>query len=159
MTNNPYPYNPTQAATLLKDHGWKVVPNGTSTCETPGTASNECGAGIPAGAKLNFNLQYSSGTDAYTQIMTAEKASWASAGINVNLSQASSNTVTANAVPCSGSSCTWQMANWGAGWLFAPDFYPTGEEIFQTGAEGNSGSYWTRSTTPTSWPRTRPRCR
>jgi peptide/nickel transport system substrate-binding protein len=34
-----------------------------------------------------------------------------------------------------------QLANWGAGWLFSPDYYPTGEEIFQTGAGSNSGSY------------------
>ena len=141
VTDNPYKYSPTQATTLLKDHGWKIVANGTSTCESPGTASNECGAGIPAGAKLAFNLQYVSGTAAYTQIMTAEKSSWATAGINVDLSQASFDTVIGNAIPCSGSSCTWQMANWGAGWLFSPDYYPTGEEIFQTGADSNSGSY------------------
>ena len=33
------------------------------------------------------------------------------------------------------------MENWGAGWVFAPDYYPTGEAIFQTGAGSNSGSY------------------
>ena len=33
------------------------------------------------------------------------------------------------------------MGNWGAGWIFAPDFYPTGESIFQTGANSNAGSY------------------
>ncbi len=141
VKDNPYPYSPTQAATLLKDHGWKVVPNGTSTCQSPGTGANECGAGIPAGAKLSFDLQYASGTEAYTEIMTAEKSSWATAGININLSQAAVNTVLGNAIPCSGSSCTWQMANWGAGWLFSPDYYPTGEAIFQTGAGANSGSY------------------
>jgi peptide/nickel transport system substrate-binding protein len=141
VKNNPYPYNPTQAVTLLKNHGWKVVPEGTSTCQSPGTGVTQCGAGIPAGAQLAFNLQYASGTDAYTQIMTAEKSSWSTAGINISLSQASFNTVIGNSVPCSGSSCTWQMANWGAGWIFSPDYYPTGEEIFQTGAGSNSGSY------------------
>ena len=45
------------------------------------------------------------------------------------------------AIPCSGTSCSWQMANWGAGWIFSPDGYPTGESIFQTGAGSNSGSY------------------
>ena len=73
--------------------------------------------------------------------MNAEKSSWASAGITVNLQQQSFNTIIGNAVPCSGSGCTWEMGNWGAGWIFAPDFYPTGESIFQTGANSNAGSY------------------
>jgi peptide/nickel transport system substrate-binding protein len=33
------------------------------------------------------------------------------------------------------------MANWGGGWIFAPDYYPSGEPLFQTGAGSNSGSY------------------
>ena len=33
------------------------------------------------------------------------------------------------------------MENWGAGWIFAPDYYPSGEAIFQTGAGSNSGDY------------------
>jgi peptide/nickel transport system substrate-binding protein len=137
--SNPYPYNPGKAISLLKDHGWKVVPNGTSTCQSPGSGATQCGAGIPAGASLSFNLQYSSGVTAVDELMTAEKSSWSAAGINVSLSQASFNTVIGNAVPCA--SCAWQMNNWGAGWVFAPDYYPTGEELFQTGAGSNSGSY------------------
>ena len=73
--------------------------------------------------------------------MNAEKSSWATAGITMNLSQQSFNTVIGNSVPCSGSDCTWELGNWGAGWIFSPDYYPTGEEIFQTGAGSNSGSY------------------
>ena len=34
---NPYPYSATAATALLKAHGWKVVPNGVSTCQKPGT--------------------------------------------------------------------------------------------------------------------------
>lgn len=142
VKNNVYPYSPSKAVSLLKDHGWSVVPNGTSTCTSPGTAANQCGAGIPAGAKLAFNLEYASGGDALTQLMTAEKSSWASAGINITLSQASFNTVLGNATACAGgSSCTWELENWGGGWIFSPDYYPSGEPIFQTGAGSNSGSY------------------
>ena len=92
---------------------------------------------------MNFNLQYSSGSTALTQLMNDEKSSWAQAGINVTLGQASFNTVLGNAVPCASTSasCTWEMANWGAGWIFAPDYYPSGEAIFATGAGSNSGSY------------------
>jgi peptide/nickel transport system substrate-binding protein len=140
VKNNPYPYNPVKAVALLKDHGWTVVPNGTSTCTSPGTAANQCGAGIPAGAALSFDLQYASGSEAITQLMTAEKSSWAQAGINMNLSQGSFNTVIGNATPCP-TGCSWQLENWGGGWIFAPDYYPSGESIFQTGAGSNSGNY------------------
>jgi peptide/nickel transport system substrate-binding protein len=34
------------------------VPNGTDTCAKPGTGPGQCGAGIPAGTKLAFNLIY-----------------------------------------------------------------------------------------------------
>jgi peptide/nickel transport system substrate-binding protein len=143
VEDNPYPYNPGKAVSLLKDHGWKVNVGGTSTCASPGSAANECGAGIPKGAKLAFNLQYSSGVQSTTELMNAEKSSWEQAGINMSLSQASFNTVIGNAVPCTPGSkgCGWELENWGAGWIFSPDYYPTGEEIFQTGAGSNSGSY------------------
>jgi peptide/nickel transport system substrate-binding protein len=141
--NNPYKYSPSKAKSLLTSHGWKVVTNGTSTCQKPGSGSGECGAGIPKGAKLAFNLQYANTSALVTNTMNAEKSSWAQDGINVSISSASFDTVIGNAVPCkAGSSgCGWELQNWGAGWVFAPDYYPTGEEIFQTGAGSNSGSY------------------
>jgi peptide/nickel transport system substrate-binding protein len=33
------------------------------------------------------------------------------------------------------------MENWGGGWIFAPDYYPSGEDLFQTGASSNAGTY------------------
>jgi peptide/nickel transport system substrate-binding protein len=139
VQDNPLKYSPATAISLLKGHGWKVVPNGTSTCQSPGSGADQCGAGIPKGAKLSFNLQFDSGSVTTAQLMAAEKSSWSQAGININLSQASFDTVTGIAVPCK--SCSWQLENWGAGWIFSPDVYPTGEAIFQTGAGSNSGSY------------------
>ncbi len=141
--SDPYAYNVAKAVNLLKVHGWTVVPSGTTTCTSPGTGAGHCGAGIAKGAKLAFNLQYASGSTALTQLMTDEKSSWAQAGINVTLGQASFNTVLGNAVPCKAgsASCSWEMANWGGGWIFAPDYYPSGEAIFATGAGSNSGSY------------------
>ena len=141
-TANPFAYSVSKAKQLLTSHGWTVVAGGTSTCTSPGTGATQCGAGIPAGAALNFNLQYATGTTWITQLMNTEKASWAQVGINVNLSSASFNTVLGQAVPCTGgASCSWAMENWGGGWEFSPDYYPSGEEIFQTGAGSNSGSY------------------
>jgi peptide/nickel transport system substrate-binding protein len=137
---DPYPYNPAKAKALLKSHGWTVVPNGTSTCHRPGTAADECGAGIPTGARLAFTLQYASGTTFIANTMYAEKSSWAAAGINISLSTASFDTVTGNATPCP-SGCSWELENSGIGWIFAPDYYPTGEELFSTGAGANAGDY------------------
>jgi peptide/nickel transport system substrate-binding protein len=142
VKDNPYPYSPAKAASLLKNHGWTVVPRGTTTCTSPGTGDNHCGSGIPAGAKLSFELPYAPVTDSTSQLMKAEQASWASVGINVTLSQQPFSTVTATAVTCSaGPSCSWELANWAYGWLFSPDYYPTGELNFQTGAGSNVGSY------------------
>ena len=45
----PWPYNPAKAKSMLKSHGWDVKPNGVTTCTSPGTAPNECGAGIMPG--------------------------------------------------------------------------------------------------------------
>jgi peptide/nickel transport system substrate-binding protein len=37
--------------------------------------------------------------------------------------------------------CNWDMGDWDAGWSFAPDYLPTGDELFQTGAVADSGGY------------------
>jgi peptide/nickel transport system substrate-binding protein len=132
---NPFPYNPTKAKQLLQQNGWTVKQGGTSVC------ADAAKCGVPAGTKLSFTLQYVSGSPFEDQLMQAEKSAWAQAGININLTTATFDTVLGNAVPCSGSSCSWEMANWGGGWIFAPDYYPSGEPLFQTGAGSNSGSY------------------
>lgn len=139
---NPYTYNPAKAKSLLKSHGWKVAPGGTSTCKKPGTGAGKCGKGIKKGAKLDFTLQYVSGTKTEAHLMAAEKASWEQAGIRTNMSSATFNAVIGAAVPCP-KGCKWTMENWGGGWIYSPDYYPTGEEIFATGAGSNSGNFTT----------------
>ncbi|HMD46342.1 MAG TPA: ABC transporter substrate-binding protein [Acidimicrobiales bacterium] len=138
--SNPYPYNPSKAKSLLAAHGWKVVPNGTDTCIKPGTGANQCGSGIPSGAQLKFNMAYATGIAALTSEVTAEKASWSSAGINVVLQGESFNTVTSQAVACP-SGCSWEWLDWGGGWTFAPDGYPSGDTLFGNGSAANYGSY------------------
>ena len=132
---NPYTYDPSKATALLTAHGWKVAPNGTSTCET----ASLCG--VPAGTPLSFTLQYVNNSPTEQELMTAEKAAWSQAGINVTLTTGSFDTVIGTAIPCAGSSCTWEMENWGGGWVFSPDYYPSGEFLFQTGAGSNNGGY------------------
>src|SRR5579875_530097 len=134
---NPYPYSPSKAKQLLTSHGWTVNPGGVSVCKD----AAKCG--VPAGTQLSVNLQYVGGSVSEDQLMQAEKSSWAQAGIKVNMTTGTFDTVLGNAVPCgsSSSNCSWEMANWGGGWIFAPDYYPSGEDLFATGAGSNSGSY------------------
>ena len=139
--NNPYPFNPHKAAALLKSNGWTVVNGGTSFCAKPGTAMGDCGAGVAKGEKLTFNLQYNNGFTYVTQFMEQLKSDLAGVGIQIALTTAPFNTILSNAVPCSGAKCTWQMENWGQGWSYGPDYYPTGESIFESGSNINDGSY------------------
>jgi len=143
-SSNPYPYSPQHAKHLLTSHGWNVVAGGVTTCVRPGTASNECGAGIRKGAALSFNYLYYKGTASFENQIKGLALTWAQAGIRLHL-EGSNNfdaVVTAAAAPCvAGKACAWEMANWEGGWNFMPDYYPTGEEIFAANAGSNFGGY------------------
>lgn len=130
-TNNPYPYNPTKAKNLLKNNGWNIVPGGTDTCQV----AAKCG--VPAGTKLNLTMSYSTGEQWFVDQVQDEQSSWSSVGIHVTLIPGSFTTVAGEAVP---SNHSWELANYGL-WIFSPDYYPTGEELFETGAGSNAGSY------------------
>ncbi len=133
--SDPYPPSTSKAISLLKAHGWKVVPNGTDSC------INAAKCGVPVGTKLNFTIQYAVPSATETSEMNAEQSAWAAAGIHITLSVATFDTVIGNAIPCSGASCTWEFENWAGGWTYSPDYYPTGEVLFETGSGSNVGSY------------------
>jgi peptide/nickel transport system substrate-binding protein len=140
---NPYPFSVPAARALLAAHGWRIVPNGVSTCARPGQAAGECGAGVKAGQPLNFTLMYPAGQP-YTDGSMADLQSTAKdVGIEISLDQVTSATIAATILSCTpgSSACSWQIGNYGTAWLFAPDHYPSGEEIFQTGALGNVNNY------------------
>jgi peptide/nickel transport system substrate-binding protein len=138
----PYPFSTSKAKSLLTSHGW-VEKNGVMTCVTPGSGASQCGANVKAGTQLSIKFDYASGTQSLDQEMLQYKSDAAKAGIRLNLKQAPFNSVIGEAVPCkpTQSTCTWQIANWGGGRIYAPDFLPTGESLFATGAGSNSGSY------------------
>jgi peptide/nickel transport system substrate-binding protein len=137
-----YGYDPNRAISLLKSHGWTVVPNGVSTCASPGTGATQCGAGIAKGAPLKFTLIYENVGVAYPKTIAQEKSDAAAAGVDIVLQTVSVNDLYGDTVACkpSQSSCNWQLSAAG-GWIYAPDYYPTGEALFQTGAGNNLGSY------------------
>jgi len=139
-SGSPFPYDPTKAKSLLTSHGWKVVPNGVSTCTNP----SACGKGISSGHQLVFNLPYASGTQWITQEMQQLQSNASLVGIKINLQPKPFNQVTALAAGnCKVAKipCNWDLANWGGGWSFVPDYEPTGETLFQSGAIANSGGY------------------
>jgi peptide/nickel transport system substrate-binding protein len=140
---NPYPYNPDHAATLLKENGWSVNPNGTSVCIRPGSGAGDCGAGIAAQATLSFNLEYAAGNPSLTAEYEALKSSFGQAGITLNLTSAPLNTVYAIGTRCTPSeaACSWQMVSWGYGIVYTPQDYPSGDLYFLPDAGPNAGSY------------------
>ena len=145
--HNLYPYSVSAATHLLSSHGWSIHPGGIDSCQRPGTGAGQCGAGIKRGAQLNFTMQYGEGIVSFSAMMASIRSSWSRAGINVTLTQASVVDVLAKSSGClppNMSGCQWEMENWGNegyAWTYSPDFYPTGGEIFQTGALSNFGHY------------------
>ncbi len=140
---NPYPFSVTAATRILKSNGWKVVANGTTSCVRPGSGPAQCGAGIAAGKQLRFTLMYPDGMSSTDGSMLDLQSVAREVGIRITLKEVTTATIDAEIEPCAPhtSACNWQLGQYGAAWVFAPDHYPTGEEIFQSGALGNVGSY------------------
>jgi len=140
---DPFPYNPAKARALLASHGWTVRPGGVTTCAVPA----RCGAGIRKGQGLQFGFVYapaSTHEDWLTEEMTALQSNAAALGIRLDLKPEASSSVFALAggnCVVTNSSCGWDMANWAGGWVFGPDYLPTGEELFRCDAPANSGGY------------------
>jgi peptide/nickel transport system substrate-binding protein len=137
---NPYPYSVATAASLLKSHGWTVVPGGQSTCAKPGTGSGECGAGIPAGTKLTFNVLYATDPVIFGEQLTAWASDAKKVGINITLQSGTFNHVitVANDPGSPKTINDWAVAVYGG---FVDAYYPTTIGIFNTGGSFNGGFY------------------
>lgn len=110
------------------------------TCTNPGTADNQCGAGVAPGTKLEFTLEYSTGNPAYGRIMQQWKTDAAEAGIVFDLKGAEFNTVLSDISDCHGSgpACDWQIGFFGYQEYNA---VPSGDQLLLPGASGNIGNY------------------
>jgi peptide/nickel transport system substrate-binding protein len=128
----------------LRDHGWTVPgTGGVDTCAAPA----KCGAGIPKGTELSLHELVVSGSPSLEKQVDIERTDAAKAGIRIVLKFESFDAVLGATAPCSpsqGAACRWEMVDWGGGWLYEPDYYPTGEFLFKTGAGSNAGSYSSR---------------
>ena len=143
--NPPYPYNPAKAVSILKAHGWHVVPNGQTTCADAGTGPNQCGAGIPKGTPISF--PWATETEAagpYVPLTDEAVTSEAkqAAGISIQLSQKTFNYIASNYNDADPSVAKytndWAVENF-SGYTDNP--YPTQNAIFNTGGSFNSGAY------------------
>jgi peptide/nickel transport system substrate-binding protein len=135
-------FNVATAKSLLQQNGWDVSTT-PATCATPGSGAGQCGANIAKGAPAEFSLDYPSGSTAVTTMVTDMVSDAKEAGIQINANSKTQNAVGNEMVPCgkaTPSGCSWQAILYG-GWVFVPDYYPTGEVLFATGAGSNIGSY------------------
>jgi peptide/nickel transport system substrate-binding protein len=127
---------------VLKAHGWDTATT-PATCADPGTGANQCGAGITAGEKAEYTLDYPSGETA-VQLQAEDMASDAAqAGIKIDINPKTQNAVGSEDAVCAGSTKAggcWQAIFYG-GWVYAPQVDPTGEPLFATGAGANTESY------------------
>jgi peptide/nickel transport system substrate-binding protein len=136
---NPYPFSVSTAESVLKANGWNVVPNGTDTCAHAGTGAGDCGAGIPAGTKLAFNLIYNT-TSPITQEVEDLASNAKQAGIQIALSGSNFNYMIQNyndaASPANANK--WAAEDFG-GEGFSP--YPTAFGFLNTNGSGQIGNY------------------
>jgi peptide/nickel transport system substrate-binding protein len=107
------------------------------TCTSPGTAATDCGANITQGYTLNFKIIWASGSPALDDTFNAEVADWAQIGVTFQTSEDTFNNVISD---CSGGA-GYEVCSWGGGWIYAPDYYPSGETLFTPTGGFNVGSY------------------
>jgi peptide/nickel transport system substrate-binding protein len=137
---NPYPFSIAEATKQLTNHGWKVVPNGTTTCQNAGTGAGQCGAGIPKGTALSWNLYYASGATIAEGLVEAWVSNLKQVGINVSLSSKTFNYITGELsdVSAPANDKLWAMEDFGG---FTDSYYPTTNELFNTTGSFNQGGF------------------
>ncbi len=119
---NPYPFNPSKGKKLLEKNGW-TLQNGVMTKN---------------GVKLAFDFLVASGSTTQTNIAQLLKQDWAQEGIDVTIRQEPFSQVIANGTS---DPSKWVLLSWGGGWSYVPDYYPSGDGLFNPGGGANFGGY------------------
>ncbi len=159
----PLSYNPTKAKALLTANGWattttskkvngvdttvlQVNPTGgadTATCRwSVGSQAHPYGCGtqtwpIDNGTSLSFDFIYPSGSPTTDAEVNAYASYLQLVGIHLNVTAQDATTV---GNTCFSGAADWQIC-WYGGWIYAPDYYPSGETLFGTGAGSNNFGY------------------
>jgi peptide/nickel transport system substrate-binding protein len=121
-------YNPAAAKNLLTSHGWRLA-NGVMT---------------NGSIKLQFTMLYPSGSTTTQNIAEYLANTWAQIGVKVNLVPESGSTIFAESTQSQATK--WAMADFG-GWIYGPDFYPTGGEFYLPNSGANNEGYSSREMT------------
>ena len=135
-----YSFNPDAAKKLLEDHGWKVVPDGESTCENPGTGEGQCGEGIEAGDKLSFKLVSQSGFVSTHQMFEEIISQFGKLGIKIDMNEVP-DSVGASQACDDETPCTWDLSFFGSQTSWGFPIYASGERLFASDAPVNLGQY------------------
>jgi peptide/nickel transport system substrate-binding protein len=133
-------YDVAAAVNLLEEHGWTLSSGKAAVC----SSGPKCGTGIPTGTKLSLQMIYAGGNPTLAGMVAAQVAALAHAGILLTTKALPFDMVLDDSIPCRiqpGAKCTWEIADWGGGWLYDADFLPTGELQWTTDAGSNNGDY------------------
>ncbi len=125
-----------KARQLLTAHGW-TLSSGVYSCTSPGTGATNCGSGIANQTALSFTLVESSGQHGLPALVNSLIAQWRAIGISVTKVF---DTVTNTVARCH-SDNTVQFCVTGGGWNYAPQVWPSGEQLFATASTFNFGHY------------------
>ncbi|MFY1670152.1 peptide ABC transporter substrate-binding protein [Plantactinospora sp. WMMB334] len=136
-----YSFDPNKAKELLESHGWKVTPDGRTTCLSAGTGANQCGAGVAAGTPLAFTVTSQSGFAATTRMFAEIKSQMAKLGIELTIREVPDSVAVTPACEPTEASCTWDMSFFGSQGSWYYPAFASGERLFATDAPVNLGSY------------------
>ena len=137
---NPFPFERERGQQPAEVARLEGRARGQTTCAKPGTGAGQCGAGIPAGTKLTFNVLYANSPAINGEMLTDWASQAKKVGINVVLKADTFNHVI-DIADDPGSPKTindWAMADYGG---FTNATYPTTFGIFTTGGSFNGG-FW-----------------
>jgi peptide/nickel transport system substrate-binding protein len=128
---NPYPFSVKEAKRRLTAHHWKIV-HGVQTCQVTNCGTTQYP--IAMGSKLRFTLIFPTGVPSSTLQVTEEQATMKRAGVVITPRWA------LDTVQQSCGVRGWELCGYG-GWIYTPDYYPEGSQLFLTGAASNVGGY------------------
>ncbi|MBN6051573.1 peptide ABC transporter substrate-binding protein, partial [Nonomuraea sp. RK-328] len=132
-----YPFDPAKARQLLENNGWKVVPDGQTTCQD----AAKCGEGVKQGAPLAFTVTSQSGFTATSKMFAEIKSQMAKVGVQLTVKEVPDSVAVTPACKPSESKCSWDMSFFGSQGSWYYPAFASGERLFQTGAPVNLGSY------------------
>lgn len=127
-----------QARRDLLAHGWTITTSSGATCKSPGTTATECGVGIGDGQPLTLSLAYPNSDPTTTRELRSLMTGMKKLGIKLTLQPLSPTSIQQSITGC-GSTCSWQLFDPGAGYLYAPDHLPSAQSVLETGGQLNIG--------------------